>query len=247
VIGTPKIIEMASNTVVVQNFNPHQKLWDVHAGMIFTGEGVVFFDSGFNLQCAEYLWNVAEDHFDVSSHSKNFLVLSHHHYDHTFGMEFFRNKGVPIVASSKMRDYVRQDTRYYVDAVVKERANLGATYSMFVDVSLSLPQLLLNQDLTYTFGDYHLQILLTPGHTDDSLCLYDPQSGILMTGDSLFVQPASPTIPMADVSKEIHIESLQKLKTLTPKTIFPGHGDILQHPIDVLNALINRYRVSNKA
>ncbi len=77
-----------------------------------------------------------------------------------------------------------------------------------------------------------LEIITTPGHTDDSICIKvsekkvdDPKNrpvDKLITGDTLFIGKVGGTYNKEDSRKEF--ESLRKLMSLSPDTeIWPGH------------------------
>jgi glyoxylase-like metal-dependent hydrolase (beta-lactamase superfamily II) len=68
--------------------------------------------------------------------------------------------------------------------------------------------------------------LFTPGHTDDHLCLYDEESGILLSGDQVLptITPhISGLIPGDPLL--LYIESLDRLSALPHvSTVLPAHG-----------------------
>jgi hydroxyacylglutathione hydrolase len=70
-------------------------------------------------------------------------------------------------------------------------------------------------------GDLRLLVLHTPGHTEDSLCIYFP--GAVFTGDTLFVGKVGGT----DLGEgaRLQYDSLhRKLMSLPPDTaVYPGH------------------------
>lgn len=87
---------------------------------------------------------------------------------------------------------------------------------------------------TFGFGSLRLQVLETPGHTDDSLsfAVYDddfdgPAVGVF-TGDALFVGDVGRTDFYPDRAEEVAgllYDSLQKLMKLGDQTIiYPAHG-----------------------
>ena len=74
-----------------------------------------------------------------------------------------------------------------------------------------------------------LEVVHTPGHTPGSICLYEPQTKSLFTGDTLFSDGVGRTdFPGGDVKKLK--ESVRKLvdlyNTRGVTTIYPGHGPI---------------------
>ncbi len=77
-------------------------------------------------------------------------------------------------------------------------------------------------DARFPLGDLEITILHTPGHTEDSICLYIGDA--VFTGDTLFVGKVGGT----DLGKQAEIEydSLhQKLMILPDDTrVFPGHN-----------------------
>ncbi len=71
-----------------------------------------------------------------------------------------------------------------------------------------------------------LRALWTPGHTVDSLCLWNPETRDLFTGDLVL---GTGTAVLDDVRGALaaYFASLQRLLALSPRTIYPGHGPVV--------------------
>ena len=68
-------------------------------------------------------------------------------------------------------------------------------------------------------ADLDAVVILTPGHSNDSLCLFCEGEGILFVGDSPIV------IRTRDNTYEdAFIASLERIAALNVKAIYPGHG-----------------------
>jgi glyoxylase-like metal-dependent hydrolase (beta-lactamase superfamily II) len=85
-------------------------------------------------------------------------------------------------------------------------------------------------------GDTHLVAVHTPGHTRDHLCFFDAASRTLYTGDHILDGTTSVVIP-GDGDMTDYIESLRRIESLEPTTLFPGHGE----RVDDAAALIAEY------
>ncbi len=76
-------------------------------------------------------------------------------------------------------------------------------------------------------GQREVRILHTPGHTQDSICLYDGES--LFTGDTLFIGNCGRTDLPGGSMKEMFRSLREAVLRLPPSTmIYPGHdyGDV---------------------
>lgn len=95
-----------------------------------------------------------------------------------------------------------------------------------------IDRILREGDLVET-GGRRLRVLLTPGHTPGSLCLYDEAGGILFAGDHLL--PKITPNPILQIFSDfladrfdslVHYHaSLDRLATLPHPLVLPGHGD----------------------
>ena len=87
----------------------------------------------------------------------NFILNTHHHFDHTGGnLELKKKYNCKIVGSLK------DDKRI-----------------PGLDIKLQ------NND-TFKFGNIEFKIILVPGHTSGHICLYSNKEKIIFTGDTLF-------------------------------------------------------------
>jgi glyoxylase-like metal-dependent hydrolase (beta-lactamase superfamily II) len=86
-----------------------------------------------------------------------------------------------------------------------------------------------------------LRTLETPGHTRESLCFWDPAEGALFTGDLV---AGSGTVVVDDQPGALtdYVSSLERLLTLQPRTIYPGHGPIVADAIAKLSEYLDHRR-----
>ena len=69
-------------------------------------------------------------------------------------------------------------------------------------------------------GDQDAVIMHTPGHSDDSICIYLADKGILFSGDTIFrISDNQGTYTRA------YENTLERLSSLGIKAIYPGHGN----------------------
>jgi glyoxylase-like metal-dependent hydrolase (beta-lactamase superfamily II) len=89
--------------------------------------------------------------------------------------------------------------------------------------SISSPTTLNDNDIL-SFGNTSWQVLHTPGHSLGSVCFYNAEEGILLTGDTLF-KGTMGNVSFPTSSPFLMGQSLLTLSALPPSTkVFPGHG-----------------------
>jgi len=82
----------------------------------------------------------------------------------------------------------------------------------------------LEEGNVFDVGDYHFQVIHTPGHTPGGICFYCPKEHLLISGDTLFKGSMGNISFPTSIPKMMWI-SLKKLAKLPPATrVFPGHG-----------------------
>jgi glyoxylase-like metal-dependent hydrolase (beta-lactamase superfamily II) len=86
-----------------------------------------------------------------------------------------------------------------------------------------------------------LQALETPGHTDDSLCFWDADAGALFTGDLV---AGAGTVIVGEERGALgrYMASLERLRGLGPRTIYPGHGPIVEDAVGKLEEYLSHRR-----
>ena len=86
-------------------------------------------------------------------------------------------------------------------------------------------------------GEGDLQVLHTPGHAPDHLCLWHADSRTLFVGD-MMQQGTTIMIPASHGGSVVeYLASLDRLKRLNPKRALPAHGPVIDDPL----ALIDYY------
>jgi glyoxylase-like metal-dependent hydrolase (beta-lactamase superfamily II) len=82
-----------------------------------------------------------------------------------------------------------------------------------------------------------LQVLYTPGHSPDHICLYEPDHGLLFTGD-LFVGGWERALREGSDIWQI-IASLKRVNTYPGTVMFPGSARIRENPKQELESKID--------
>ncbi len=76
---------------------------------------------------------------------------------------------------------------------------------------------------TIRMGDASFEVIHTPGHSSDSICLFNEDHGVLFAGDApLLIHRAE------EAYEEGFVRALKKLARLPIRTIYFGHGEPLR-------------------
>lgn len=193
--------------IATLQFNPIAEntyiIWDK------TGESVII-DAG---NCNEKE-NNALSNFLVEHNLKPVLALNTHgHFDHALGVEYLKQKyNIPFAMSSK-DNFLLESASISGDIY-----GIKVTTMPTIDIDLETMQ-------EISFGETKLEIIKTPGHCPGHVCIYEPTSKTLFTGDTLFKESIGRTdLPGGDYSWIMRsiIDNLIPLGD--DVRIFPGHG-----------------------
>ena len=101
------------------------------------------------------------------------IVNTHYHFDHCGGNKKFRDwLHIPIAAHPADKELIESGQTL--------AESFGKT-SKIVTVDVGL----IDGDVIRT-ENFRLQVLHTPGHSSGSICLFEPEKKILISGDTLF-------------------------------------------------------------
>jgi glyoxylase-like metal-dependent hydrolase (beta-lactamase superfamily II) len=81
----------------------------------------------------------------------------------------------------------------------------------------------LKEDQVVDAGGAALRAVRTPGHATDHVAFYDAAGGALFTGDAVLGRGTTVINP-PDGDLAAYLRSLERMQTLGPRTIYPGHG-----------------------
>lgn len=80
-----------------------------------------------------------------------------------------------------------------------------------------------------------------PGHTADHLCLQVPATGAVLSGDHVLGEGTS-VIAWPDGDLGHYVSSLRALRSLDPRVLYPGHGEVVEDPAAHVDALLAHRR-----
>lgn len=142
------------------------------------------------------------------------LLATHGHLDHNFGNNtIYEEFGLKPEAG-------------YGDRELMEDLKGQAANTFGVEVDYDFPPVghYFDADETISFGDHHLRVIPTPGHTPGGVTFYSEDEKVAFTGDTLF----KGSIGRTDLGGSMFmiINSLRELAQLPDDTaVLPGHGD----------------------
>lgn len=142
------------------------------------------------------------------------VLLTHGHFDHMMAAsQVARAFGIPVYAS-ETEDEMLADTSLNMSAHFTGRS-----------VSFHADRLVHDGDGLELIG-YKWKVIATPGHTAGSVCYYLPEEGVLLSGDTLFLDSYGRTDLPTGSSRALVDSVIRKLLVLPGDTmVYPGHGE----------------------
>ena len=194
-----------------------------NAGFVITDDGVVVIDA---LGSPALGTALIESIRRLTTQPIRYLIVTHYHADHVYGLQAFKAIGATILAHPEGREYLNSDTA--------QRRLEASRQDIFpwIDENtrlVSADRWLDAADTSLRVGSFDFVIRhVGPAHTPEDLIVFVPKLGVLFAGDLVF-RGRIPFVGQAD--SQNWIASLGRLIELHPKVIVPGHGPVSEMPL----------------
>jgi glyoxylase-like metal-dependent hydrolase (beta-lactamase superfamily II) len=154
------------------------------------------------------------------------IILTHSHWDHIFGPEYFPN--INIIAHA---NYAQETSGEKGKRALQQIAQWEAQYHIDRDCPFVIPQphQTVETSMQLTIGSLELVLLHAPGHASDQLVMYHADSATLWAGDML----SDLEIPFISHSLAAYKQTLARLAALDIRALVPGHGNPTTDPADI--------------
>jgi glyoxylase-like metal-dependent hydrolase (beta-lactamase superfamily II) len=201
-----------------------------NAGFIVTTDGVVVVDALASPRQGEALLQVIRR---VTRQPVRWLVLTHHHPDHTFGAIVFTRAGAKVMAHPDRRTLAREGGD---DALVADWVRVMGLEAMRGFAFADTPDRPVTTADTLRLGGRTIVVSHpAAGHTPGDLLVWLPRERVLFAGDLLIEDGVTMVV---DGSARALGQALDSIGRLAPRVVVPGHGAIPAAPA----ALVARTR-----
>jgi glyoxylase-like metal-dependent hydrolase (beta-lactamase superfamily II) len=194
-----------------------------NAGFVVTSGGVVVFDA---LGTPSLGWALLQEIRKVTDKTIRYVVASHYHADHIYGLQAFRDHTDAIVVAQQHASEYR-DNEETADEKANQRLDQRRNaLSPWVDASTRVvaPDITFNERMSISLGDRRLTLLYAgPAHSSSDIMMMVEPDGVLFAGD-IVQNGRIPFMNSDDVSTVQWLKALEEVEKLGPKFIIPGHG-----------------------
>ena len=149
----------------------------------------------------------------LKGHDPKMIILTHCHFDHTCAAPAIAKMTGAKIAIHEADAVLLGDDRATAAVMFGERA------------PKITPDLLLRGGETLEFDGFVLEVIHTPGHTRGGICLYEPETRSLFSGDTVFPDGG---IGRYDLGGDIAAlaDSIELLASLDVAVMYPGHLEV---------------------
>lgn len=212
---------------------PNSPLKDLNSYVIKSHDRNLIIDTGFNRNVCYEAMDKGLKALEIDL-SKTDFMLTHMHSDHT-GL-------VSRLATDTSRVYIsRIDSRVFNENIdwqammdyalhngfqLEELIKAAESHPGFKYSPKKIPEFtLLDDGSLIEMGDYRLTCILTPGHTEGHMCLYEEDKQLLFSGDHILydITPHIESWSYEINSLKNYMKSLDKVRNMPAKLVLPGH------------------------
>ncbi|MCF6408351.1 MBL fold metallo-hydrolase [Pseudalkalibacillus salsuginis] len=182
------------------------------------------------------------------------VVLTHHHPDHVGLSDYLKDNGTTFIGLAYNEPWLRQDPEFldhhdafylkiYKEMGIEkfhEKAMKQIRGYLAYSCSINIHTIVKEGDRIAGLPGWI--VIETPGHAQGHLSLLSEKDGIMIGGDHLIQHISSnaliepPPIGVQERPKTLiqYRNSLRKLLDLKVNTVYPGHGNPVVHPKDLI-------------
>lgn len=190
---------------------------NANIGLVVTPAGALLIDSGASFQGAK---QIAEAAKKVTAQPIQWVINTGGQDHRWLGNGYFKAQGAQIMAHAD----AEADMRARGPAHLK--ANAPVLKEKMDGTEIVLPtRWLKDADTTLDLGGVAVQVVHRQGgHTPGDSMVWLPQSGVVFTGDVVYVDRILGLHPVSKT--KTWVASFEALEALNPKVVVPGHGSV---------------------
>jgi glyoxylase-like metal-dependent hydrolase (beta-lactamase superfamily II) len=174
------------------------------------GDTTILVDPGLKRYVPALLISVKQD--GINSDDISMIINTHAHPDHLDGNAYFLEHNIKVALSEEEGKFL---------------TSLGKDFFRMFGLDQPSPKIDFSlQEGTFKAGDIDLEVLLTPGHSPGSICLYWKEKKALISGDVVFAGSIGRT-DFPGCSGEAMKQSIEHLSTLDVEYLLPGHNEMI--------------------
>ncbi|MBN1470830.1 MAG: MBL fold metallo-hydrolase [Syntrophaceae bacterium] len=232
---------------------PNSPLKELNSYVMKADDRNLIIDTGFNRNiCFEAMQKGLHD-LDIDLNKTDFM-LTHMHSDHTgLVSRLFTDTSKVYISRidslvfnenidwSAMLEYAMHNGFELEELIRAAESHPGFKYR-----PKKIPEFsLLDNDDILQIGDYRLKCLLTPGHTQGHICLYEEEKQLFFSGDHVLydITPHIESWSYEVNSLKNYIESLNKVRNLPVKLVLPGHRNFFTDLAGRIDELKNHHEI----
>lgn len=154
-------------------------------------------------------------------------VALNSYYDHAGGWSGFAERAChPLEAPELADPYAENESvfDYLNETTLRALPRTGFDVRSYAMKGASPTRLVQDGDI-FDLGDRRLDVLHVPGRSPGGLAIWEAATGSLFTSDMLYDGDHGFAWPPED--PEAYIKSLQRMRDLPVKTVYPGHYGIM--------------------
>ncbi|EKS28861.1 Beta-lactamase type II precursor [Afipia felis] len=194
-----------------------------NAGYVLTGGGVVAFDA---LGTPSLGWAMLQDIRKRTHEDVRYVVMSHYHADHIYGLQAFRDhtKAI-IVAQERSSEYGEQGDNADDRAGSRLDQRKDALAPWVNDRTRVVPpDVTFDDRMTIALGGKRFSLFYAgPAHSSNDIMMMVEPDGVLFAGD-IVQNGRVPFVNSDDVNTSQWLKALNDVLARDPKYIIPGHG-----------------------
>lgn len=190
---------------------------NANIGLVVTSAGAVLIDSGASFQSAR---QIAEAVKQVTPQPIKWVINTGGQDHRWLGNGYFKGKGAEIIAHADAEADMKARGPEHL------RANAPVLKEKMDGTELTLPtRWLKDADTKLELGGTVIEVVHRKGgHTPGDSMVWLPQSGVVFTGDVVYVDRILGLHPVSKT--KTWVESFEALEALNPKVVVPGHGSV---------------------
>jgi thiosulfate/3-mercaptopyruvate sulfurtransferase len=226
------ITELAPGVYVVPGDTGRGSEGRPNAGFVVTDSGVIVIDAeGSPYQAKRLLASIRT----VTAARVRWLILTHHHPDHTFGAIVFKRLGARVIAHP---DRTMLAAEGGDDALLASWDGVVGLQELAGFAFADTPDLPITRDTTLVLGGREIRLLHPPNaHTVGDLAIWLGEAKVLYAGDLVVEDGVTMVV---DGSSFGALSATDELAALHARVVVPGHGRIVHDPTEQI-ALTRAY------